>query len=218
MLETIAREIQQLRDQGLITEIRWIPAHTGIMGNEAADRAAKEATGWRENGEGGTSARRPPELFSLQTTLATWAHKEANKAWEKKWREETRGRTTARHTPRPTKKILRLHDGLSKRHSAILVQMRTEKIGLRHFLFNRRVPDITDDKCTCQEGRQTVSHVLMRCRQFRQLRQRELGTIPWRHDLRAVLNERKAAAKAIRFMEQTEILGQFRIAMQDSQS
>ncbi|KAK1973516.1 hypothetical protein LZ30DRAFT_743311 [Colletotrichum cereale] len=34
----------------------------------------------------------------------------------------------------------------------------------------------------------------------------------------AVLNERKAAAKAIRFMEQTEILGQFRIESQPRQS
>jgi hypothetical protein len=96
--------------------------------------------------------------------------------------------------------------------------MRTEKIGLKDFLFNRRVPDATDNKCTCREGRQTVSHVLMRCRRFQKLRYQELGSIPGRHNLRALLNERKAAAKAIRFMELTEILGQFRIELQPSQS
>ncbi|KAI3527398.1 zinc knuckle [Colletotrichum abscissum] len=36
----------------------------------------------------------------------------------------------------------------------------------------------------------------------------ELGTLPGRHNLRVILNKRKAAAKAIRFIEQTEILGQ----------
>lgn len=199
LLEIITREIQQLRDQGLNTEIRWIPAHTGIMGNEAADKAAKEATGWRESGEVGPPAEQPPQLFSLQSTLATWAHKEANKARETKCKADTKGRTTARFTPRPTKKILRLHEGLSKRHSAILVQMRTEKIGLKHFLFNRRVPGIMDDKCTCREGQQTVSHVLMQCRQFRQLRQREFGSNPWRHNLRSatrIAYSRKSSASA----------------------
>ncbi|KAH6986659.1 hypothetical protein EDB80DRAFT_731813 [Ilyonectria destructans] len=38
------------------------------------------------------------------------------------------------------------------------------------------------------------------------------------HHSRVVLNERKAAAKAIKFMELTEILGQFRIERQTRQS
>ncbi|KAK5637254.1 hypothetical protein RRF57_012966 [Xylaria bambusicola] len=100
---------------------------------------------------------------------------------------------------------------LSKRHSAILVQLRTEKIGLRDFLFKRKVPDITDPKCSCGERRQTVLHVLFQCRQFKDLRNQELGRIPGRGNLRAVLNKRKTAIKAIRFIEQTQILGQFRI-------
>ncbi|KAK4068333.1 hypothetical protein Purlil1_13820 [Purpureocillium lilacinum] len=33
--------------------------------------------------------------------------------------------------PKPTKKVLRLHDGLNKRQSVLLVQLRTEKIGLK---------------------------------------------------------------------------------------
>jgi hypothetical protein len=38
--------------------------------------------------------------------------------------------------PRPIKKVLQLYEGLSKRESALLVQMRIEKIGLNDFLFN----------------------------------------------------------------------------------
>jgi hypothetical protein len=38
--------------------------------------------------------------------------------------------------------VLQLHEGLTKRQSAILVQLRTEKLGLRDFLFRRKVPDI----------------------------------------------------------------------------
>jgi ribonuclease HI len=218
LLKDIAKRTEALREQGVLIELRWISAHTGIQGNDDADKAAKEATGWRIRGPPGTRAEKPPELHPLRSTLKTWAHKEANKAWETRWKTEERGRTSFRYTPRPTKKVLQMHDGMSKRQSALLVQLRTEKIGLKDFLFTRRVPDATDANCPCQEGRQTVSHIMLRCRKFQQLRRQELGDIPERHNLRAILSERKAAAKAIKFMERTEILGQFRIESQTRQS
>lgn len=87
--------------------------------------------------------------------------------------------------------------------------MRTEKIGLRDHLWRRRVPEFDDPGCECGEGRQTVGHILMRCRKYRDLRREEFGDTR-RMDLRAILNEPKLAAKAIRFMEQTHLLGQFR--------
>ena len=54
-----------------------------------------------------------------------------------------------------------------------------------------------------------MSHVLLRCRNYRDLRRKVFG-IRGRMDLRAILNESKSATKAIRFMEQTHLLGQFR--------
>ena len=194
-------------------EVRWIPAHTGIPGNEKADAAAKEAAGWRlkEPTCAGNRASPPARLYPLRTTLKTWIKQEAQKEWEHSWTTETRGRACYRYTPKPTHKVLRLHEKRSKRHSSLLIQMRTEKIGLRDFLYQRGVPEITDPQCVCGEGRQTVMHVLMRCRRFKDLRRQELSGIPGRSDLRAILNERKAATKAINFMEQTQILGQFRI-------
>ncbi|KAH7109025.1 hypothetical protein EDB81DRAFT_673095 [Dactylonectria macrodidyma] len=54
-------------------------------------------------------------------------------------------------------KVLQPHKHFSKRHSAIYIQLRTEKIGMNDFLFKRRVPGITDPRCDCGEGRQTVA-------------------------------------------------------------
>jgi hypothetical protein len=87
--------------------------------------------------------------------------------------------------------------------------MRTEKIGLRDFLWKRKVSEVDDPGCDYGEGRQTVGHILLRCRTYRDLRRREFGR-GGRIDLKAILNEPKSAIKAIRFMEQTHLLGQFR--------
>ena len=121
LLKAIADKIQKLLERGLDTEICWIPAHTGIQGNEDTNRAAKEATGWRPNNETGPRAPEPADLYTLRSTLKTWTHKKANEAWHTRWTAEKRGRTSYRYTPKPTKKTLQLHDSLSKRQSALLM-------------------------------------------------------------------------------------------------
>jgi hypothetical protein len=92
------------------------------------------------------------------------------------------------------------------------VQLRTEKIGLRDFLFTRRVPGITSSRCQCGERRQTVAHVLLHCRKLRNLRNQVFGNLRGRHDLRTILNKPQLATKAIQFIEQAQILGHVGIA------
>jgi ribonuclease HI len=207
LLKSITQQIDKLRSQGLDTEIRWVPAHIGIQGNEDADRAAKEATGWREGNLTGPKAAKSQQLYPLRSTMNTWSRKETITSWERDWTSETRGRASSGHTPKSSRKILNLHDGLSKKHSALLSQLRTEKIGLKDFLYNRKVPGISSNRCPCGSNRQTVAHVLLRCRQHRQLRDQELGRLQGRNNLRKMLNERKVAVKAIKFIKLTQTLG-----------
>ena len=211
ILKQIAARVESLQEKGHIVVVRWIPSHEGIEGNGAADIAAKEATGWREGPASGSRADPPPKLYALQATLKMWSRKEADNMWETSWQHETKGGTTFRHTPAPSKKVLQLHEGLTKRQSAILVQLRTEKIGLRDFLFRRKVPDILDPMCNCQEGRKTVRHILLTCRKLKNVRKQQLGHLPEGNDLRAIFSKRKVAIKAIKFIERTQILGQGRI-------
>jgi ribonuclease HI len=212
ILAEIAQQVKEFQDMGRPVTVRWIPAHVGIPGNEAADRAAKEATGWREDGRRRPPAEAPPRLHPLKSTVKRWCRTYTDRAWRAKWRAETKGRATYRHTPTPTKKVLQLHEGLTKRQSALLVQLRTKKIDLNDFLFDRRVPGITSSRCQCGKRRQTVAHILLRCRTLRNFRNRAFGNLPGRHNLRAILSKPQLATKAIQFIEQAQILGQVGIA------
>jgi ribonuclease HI len=207
ILKGIARQVQERQDKGRYVTVRWIPAHMGIPGNEAADQAAKEATGWRENGRRQQPADPPPQLYPLRTTLRRWCKTQTERAWISAWREEKKGRATYRHTPTPTKKVLQLHERLSKRESALLVQLRTEKIGSNDFLFNRGVPIVASLGCSCGERRQTVAHVLLRCSKYKDLRNRIVANLSGRYCLRTILSMPQLATKAIKYMEQMQILG-----------
>jgi ribonuclease HI len=62
-------------------ETKWVPAHTGITGNELADMAVKEAAGWRPSEPmcAGNRADQPRRLYPLRTTLGTWIKREAQR-------------------------------------------------------------------------------------------------------------------------------------------
>jgi hypothetical protein len=122
------------RDRGTRVEMRWVPAHTGIWGNEEADRAAKRAARQHPRANPGTPNVTQPRTYHLHTTLKTWVMRQMRTEWRNNWETETRGRTTYKYTPQPKRKILRIHHGLKKWQSALLIQMRTEKIGLRELL------------------------------------------------------------------------------------
>lgn len=93
--------------------------------------------------------------------------------------------------------------------------MRTGKIGLRHFLYQRKVPGVIFGECECGQGLQTVSHVMYTCSRFNELRLTfrtpdKKGRRRWTTDLRKLLNQRSTAIVAAKFKMATKLLGQFR--------
>ena len=131
--------------------------------------------------------------------------------WNEDWTNEKTGRELQGICPEPTTKVLLLHKSVPRPFSSLIVQLRTAKIGLRQFLFLRKVPDVDDDKCECRRGSQTVRHVLFSCPLHHDLRQETWGRERTRElqDLRKVLGAPALALKAAKFMRNTGLLGQF---------
>lgn len=69
ILAEAIQALDKLRDQEWEIQIRWIPAHIRVPGNEAADQAAKEAAG--HNPITGAHPEQQPEPDSLKTLMAT---------------------------------------------------------------------------------------------------------------------------------------------------
>ena len=209
LLAEIIELIDEIRPRTRYIEISWIPAHTGIDGNEAADLAAKEATGWRSNSREQARPSAPlRQLYSLKSTLITWINKHVAEQWAADWANETKGRKSYEYTPIPGKKALEPHREASKSLSSIITQLRTGKIGLNAYLHSRKVPGIDSPNCGCGYRLQSIEHVLLYCKKHHQLRRDHLG--PGRKTLGEVLSTPKLTLKAAKFMVATRLLGQFR--------
>ncbi|RJE18498.1 hypothetical protein PHISCL_09164 [Aspergillus sclerotialis] len=126
-----------------------------------------------------------------------------------------RTRSPQKNSPRDRSRSPRVRQGrpaLTER-STIIVQMRTGKIGLRHHLYQRGVPDIPNRDCQCGRATQTVRHILLACPLFNDLREETLGRrsggLGGEGSVKTILNTLKLAIQAAKFMLKTGLLGQF---------
>ncbi|EED18390.1 hypothetical protein TSTA_121330 [Talaromyces stipitatus ATCC 10500] len=183
--------------------------HEGVPGNKAADRAAKRAALM--------GARRqivPGDLLSEGWTILAAAAKRrirqsTKDAWERRWDKQKAGKPTKKLVTQPSKRTLQYWTFLRKATSSILIQLRTERIGLAHYLWriNRR----EQPYCAYGLSGQSVRHILMEC----PLYENERGLM-WSRikgfrrttDLQALLKEKKAAIAIAQFIIDTRVLDQ----------
>jgi hypothetical protein len=113
----------------------------------------------------------------------------------------------------PDKKVLRLFKSLSKPYTSILIQMRSMRIALNHFLYKIKAVEL--DECYCSEGSQTPRHILMQCPLYADLRKTFLDKIRMTDlgdstDYDAIVSHSQATRYVAELMLQTGLLGQFR--------
>jgi hypothetical protein len=240
-LQILSRILQAIEDLSrLPVTIRWIPGHEGILGNEEADKAAKNAA---EMGRLVVAARfglqdadqadrdhfplpslapgmppgnYAPDICRLAAAMKATIRRGAKIAWERAWASNsiTAG-PTRRLVRAPSKGLLRVYRGLRKALSSVMVQMRTGRIGLSGFLAKIGIHESA--RCGCDEGIQTPRHVLLECTFYRELRGEMLDKVgklklqgTGHLDYAALVSEPKAARYVAEFMIKTGLLNQFR--------
>ena len=119
----------------------------------------------------------------------------------------------------PQYKALARHQGLRKHESSLLTQVRTGKVGLRAFLFERKVPSIATPLCRYGEAQETAVHLVLDCSELEHYREalrqqqfpRALYTL---RDFVVLTANPRRAASVIRWLLSTGRFPEFRFAEQ----
>ncbi|RMZ90276.1 hypothetical protein DV736_g2490, partial [Chaetothyriales sp. CBS 134916] len=213
--QSILVELLQTLDKatvsGLDVHFRWIPAHRGVPGNEIVDLIAKEAANPPPTDETINQDPHQNPDNNIIKTLLTTAKRTINTAlhqdWESIWAHAKHGRVLHALGRKPDKKTLELHRRLPRPTSSVITQMRTSKIGLNVYLHSINRADTS--QCTCNQGQQTVEHVLLRCRNWTKERQEMWAGSRPVLSLKGVLSNQKLVVRAAHMMLRTGLLQQF---------
>ena len=199
---SLRHEIHKAHGQILRTvEVRWIPAHTGIPGNDRADAMAKEAA---LNREGKFRQVRTPALLSK----ALGRIDKQIQAWDiSQWEQAKTGRRTFQRMGLSTQT---LHlPGLPKAFTSVLNQAITGHVGTKQFL--HRIGVLDSPYCGCGDRViHNVRHILTECRFHQELREGTLWKGQRTTDLRQLLLDPKWAPRTAKFLIECGALHQFR--------
>ena len=130
-------------------------------------------------------------------------------AWRAEWATNAHGSSLRRLWKEPSRAPLLLYHGMRRAATSVLIQMQTGKIALASHLGTFGAMESTE--CSCSRDWQDIQHILLLCtnqagpwaRHLTQGSRREL-------DYQSYLTRPDLAPKAVQFMLETGLLGQFR--------
>ncbi|MCG8431297.1 MAG: hypothetical protein MJA29_09010, partial [Candidatus Omnitrophica bacterium] len=164
-IENLTKEINNLlTSYDVHLTLQWVPGHTDVHGNEAADRLAKE----------GAKKEQPTKPCSMNTVRQVLRN-DSKEEWLNRWATGFTGRVMHKHMNRPKRndKI----NTLKREQQSLIFQLRTGHSKLNYHL-NRINPTIPANCRNCPHPCETVEHVLFECPKLQQIRQRFLPQHP----------------------------------------
>ena len=173
LIQDILARFTSLSSCGKSVKFCWIPSHAGIVGNELADAAAKQA------------ASAPPmrRLLLRARNFYPVVSVFMNTKWQRKWDSETRNKL---RIIKPTLKSWRSSSRRSRQEEATLCRF---CIGHTFATHGRLLRDESKPKCPGCDEDLTVAHVLLACCQNAGARLRHLGHLPPMLTLRNLLGD-----------------------------
>jgi hypothetical protein len=193
-----------------------------IQSSRACNRVTQAITHPRGAGLAPSTVLLPTKHQLEAIKAHDWNGEDKEKAllreWKTRWDLEAVSRRGLHHRSYhptadrpPDEKNLQLHDNLQKGESALLIQLRTECIGLNSFLASKRVPDVPDATCACGRAEETVTHILAHCQTWKSRGETLLQRIG--HDDKATSLSGTYARETTKWFMRTTRLNQFRLAL-----
>jgi ribonuclease HI len=199
---------QTLTTRGRQVTIQWVPSHRGIDGNEKADQAAKRA------------ATRTPRggLEELSIAYTNRTRTEVIKAAKHQWLAKALGRRTLgaqrEYRIRPGWKQDPTVAAAPKKLASRYYQLKTDHAAIGPYL--RRIQAQESEACRgCQAPKETVSHLLFECREWRKERETlyktltKAGvarpTLAEEHPRGRLLGDPRASKAILQFLRDTTI-------------
>jgi hypothetical protein len=150
---------EKLRTQQVKLRLLWIPRHSGIPGNDAANKLAKAAVS-------------PKETHKFRRYFSTQKRQDRKRmlaGWKKEWHSTDKGKHLRRvDDGLPAKRMQRLYSPRQWNRAYLLVQLRTGDSWLATYA--KICSFYEEAKCKCR-ARETVVHVLVDCARLREIRQ-----------------------------------------------
>lgn len=166
----IAAKIEKQRKKKIphkksATTIRWTAGHEGLVGNELADKEAKEAA------KGRTSETKHLPRYLRKPLLTNpaaikMAHAEKLKEkWKTDWKSTKRGKDTSeidRSTPSSRFLNTISNPKLSREAASRIAQLRLKHAPLNGFL--KRIQKVDSARCpACGDEEESIEHFLLKC-------------------------------------------------------